>query len=192
MNAEFLKAIAPERFTILGQRLEVFSLGHAVILARLGLDSLANPGELALAVVVCAGRADEAEETIRSRWLPWRLRLWRWRVGRFDFAAKRKLFLDYTRAHGELPTVLHRGDGSTLLPGAPFLWHVKVTLQSKLNYTPAEAFNAPLGRALWDYFTLWENEGEAEIIGESAREMFEIANWMHADLVKEGRVLQNN
>jgi hypothetical protein len=181
MDADFLNAALPEPYTLLGVRLRPFCIGHALLLARHGLDPVRDTGGLVLAVVICAHRPEEFERVASSRLFRIRLAWWRLRLGRFDVVEKIALLNDYMAANTLSPKCWET-DGKTFNPGAPFLQHLKITLQSRLNYSPSEALNAPLGAALWDYFSFWEAEGQADILSEQDKAMFNLAETMRPEL----------
>lgn len=185
MHADYLKAVVPDNFTVLGVRLAPFSLGHAILLERHGCDPIRTSAQLVLAVLICSAPASRFEDTLATPFLRFKMFLWRLWTGRFDLEEKAALFRAYVTANTRHPHVASDGDAFT--PGAPFLQHLKVTLQSKLNYSPQAAFDCPVGQALWDYFTLWEIERQVEIVPESPSDMFALANEMHDRLVATGR-----
>lgn len=173
---DFAAAYAPDTFTVLGKRLEDFSIGHALWLQRLGCDPVDSYDKLITAVLVCSRPPDDIRATLDDRWL--RLKVWVWgrRLGEFDIEEKIQLFRDYVAANSLGPEVFAEDEGGSI-PGAPWLQHVRTTLISK-GWPVDYVERASYGLVLWDYYTHWENEGRAEIVG---IEHLAIKNWANAN-----------
>jgi len=181
-NEKFLNAIAPEPYTVLGLRLKPFSLGHAILLQRHGCDPVRDYESLITGVTICAHTWDEFHTLADDKWLPWRMRIWAWRVGNFNIVAKIKMFNEYVADAMESPEVFESNDKPSNRLGAPFFSVLKTTLCAKLGYTRDEALNLPFGEALFDYFSFWEIEGGCELVGDHDLEMREMAESMADDL----------
>lgn len=177
----FCLAAIPEPFTILGKRLEPLSIGHLLALERFGCDPVVTLDQLIQAVIICSRPPDQIPAAFSDRWLRFKLWFWAWRLGKFNPADKIDLFHEYLHEHTRHgPEIMSEEDetgGPTC--GAPWLQHVKVTLTSKIGYSPAEALAAPYAVAIWDYYTYWESEGRADIYGEQRQRMHDLANAMH-------------
>ncbi len=177
----------PRPFRVLGQELRPFTLGHACTLESLGLRSVDEAGALFMAVLVCTLPPGDFQRLMGTRRLALRVGLWTtsiraqlaWtRITRGAPAAfaivvrALALFRQYCEHHSACPEfrqLAEESRGERSAPrGAPFLEHVRVVLQSKLGYSPAEAIALPLGRALFDYFTYWEVEGRIELLDDEA------------------------
>jgi len=179
----------PRPFRVLGQELRPFTLGHACTLESLGLRSVDDAGSLFMAVLVCTLPPGDFQRLMGSRRLA--LRVWLWTSSiRAQLAWVRiilgapaafgivlralALFREYCEHHSACPEfrqLADEGRGERSAPrGAPFLEHVRVVLQAKLGYSPAEAIALPLGRALFDYFTYWEVEGRIELLDDAAEQ----------------------
>jgi len=163
---ELLAGLTPEPFTILGVRLRPLSLGHLIWLERLGLDDVESMGHLALAVLVCSHKYEDIPAALDDRWLNFKMMLWRTWHRKADEAKTVALFADYIATHTVRPKVsVKEGQGGGE-GGAPFLLHVKIVLQSKLNYTPSEAMNCPFNQAALEYYAFAELEGGLTISDE--------------------------
>ena len=179
----------PRPFRVLGQELRPFTLGHACTLESLGLRSVDDAGALFVAVLVCTLPPGDFQRLMGTRRLA--LRVWLWTTSiRAQLAWVRitqgapaafgivlralALFREYCEHHSACPEfrqLADEGRGERSAPrGAPFLEHVRVVLQAKLGYSPAEAIALPLGRALFDYFTYWEVEGRIELLDDAAEQ----------------------
>jgi len=179
----------PRPFRVLGQELRPFTLGHACTLESLGLRSVDDAGSLFMAVLVCTLPPGDFQRLMGSRRLA--LRVWLWTSSiRAQLAWVRiilgapaafgivlralALFREYCEHHSACPEfrqLADEGRGERSAPrGAPFLEHVRVVLQAKLGYSPAEVIALPLGRALFDYFTYWEVEGRIELLDDAAEQ----------------------
>lgn len=179
----------PRPFRVLGQELRPFTLGHACTLESLGLRSVDEAGALFVAVLVCTLPPGDFQRLMGTRRLALRVGLWTTSI-RAQLAWTRltrgapaafaivvralALFRQYCEHHSACPEfrqLAEESRGERSAPrGAPFLEHVRVVLQSKLGYSPAEAIALPLGRALFDYFTYWEVEGRIELLDDAAEQ----------------------
>lgn len=179
MERDYLAAALPEPFTILGQRLTPFSLGHLVLLRRFG-SVFAVPGgqptidDLAFAVFVCSQTYEEAASALAAPALPERIKAWAGHLEPFDLVEKIALFERYLIAGSQCPEMNEDG-AMHRQPGAPFIHRVRIVLQGRLNYSSSEAMNCPWGLALWDYFGFWEMEGAVRLFSEEDAAQFAAA-----------------
>ena len=183
----YLNTAVPEPMAILGQRLHPLTIGHLLLLDRFGCAPVDSSDALITAVLICSRPVDDVVPTLEDRWLPFKLRILRWRLGGIDWSSKIKLWEQWLQEQTAAPTVIRKGDGGDLKHSAtPFLQHLKVTLQSKLNYSPAEAFAAPFSQALWDYYVFHELEGTMEIAdADERRAMRKMADDNHDAWVEQ-------
>jgi len=184
---DYLNTAVPEPMAILGQRLHPLSIGHLLLLDRFGCVPVNSSDSLITAVLICSRPVDDVVPTLEDRWLPLKLWILRWRLGEVDWTAKIKLWEQWLTEQTSAPTVIKKTEGGDLKHSAtPFLQHLKVTLQSKLNYSPAEAFAAPFSQALWDYYVFHELEGTMEIAdAEERKAMRKMADDNHDEWVKQ-------
>ena len=171
---------------LLGQKLKPLTIGHLFLLERFECLPCTERDQLVLAVLICSHDHDEVLPLFEDRWWHWRMRLLRWRLGKFDWMEKFELWDEYYTRSMETPCAVPKNDGKGLADSAtPFLQHLKVTLQSKLGYSPAEALNAPFSQAMWDYYVFHEIEGNVDVQDRDKRN--ELAQWIndnHDELVR--------
>ncbi len=157
-------------------------------------DASAEMGDLILGVLICSMRCDEflafyeSKEFTREvrRWAsriganpPWYLRgkwgrviscTWigrHWRINHsFNFVEKMQLFQNYIKEAQEVPEYAptHTSDKSST---AHWSTLVEITLRSELNWTVEEINEAPLTKALCDYFKHLEHQGLVKIFDTS-------------------------
>lgn len=184
--ADFLETAVPEPMVLLGQKLKPLTIGHLFLLERFECLPCTERDQLILAVIICSHDHDEVLPLLEDRWWNWKMRFWRWSLGKFDWMEKFELWDQYHTRSMETPCAIPKHDSKGLADSAtPFLQHLKVTLQSKLGYSPAEALNAPFSQAVWDYFVYHEIEGNVDVQDRDKRK--EMANWInenHDELVK--------
>lgn len=187
MSAEpsFARALLPDRHTAAGVRLRPLSLGHALLLQRLGSPLAARPlsgsqgqsgsdfGRLAQAVCLCSRpwRAAWAlVDTRRERWwLAWHVRRFA-RAGEGFVAA---VLAWHAEAWPEIP--LWRDTSRTGKARGADLLHVLVLTERKhLGLSLEAALDVPLAAALWDHAAHWEDEGSTTIQGHRDRAVFDL------------------
>lgn len=191
MLDDYLKAALPDRWIILGQQLEPFSLGHVMILARLGNSFVTGEppqaADLIQAVFICCHRYEEALTELQRADLPELLRKWGEAIGDFDVPTKIEEFKGYIAAGSTWPELNDPPEDKKQgrEPGSPFLQRVKLTLLSKLNHSLSEALNKPYGEAIHDYFAFAEMQGSAEIT--TAKEKTDIEETLaeHQEILKQ-------
>lgn len=185
MEADYLKSAIPEPVTILGQRLQPFSLGHNLILRRFDNAFVAERkpelADLLFAVLICAQDYRSALTSLRDgipvkRWFGSKrasyadfIGQWIASLGPFDFIAKAIEFQGYIAAASTCPD-LKQPDGETRRLGAPFIERVQIVLQGRLGYSPDEALNLPWAEAIHHYFAYWELEDRCAFITEEEYE----------------------
>ena len=184
--ADFIETAVPEPMVLLGQTIKPLTIGHLLLLERFECLPAVERDQLILAVLICSHDSEEVLPLFDDRWWHWRMRVWRWRLGKFDWMEKFELWDQYYKAGTATPCAISKQDKSGLGNSAtPFLQHLKVTLQSKLNYSPSEALAAPFSQAVWDYYTYHEIEGGVEIQDREERQR--LADWIdknHDELIK--------
>ena len=169
---EYYESCLPEPYVILGRKLKPLSVGHLLILHRIGCLPVDDNDSLLLSVLVCSEDATKLDDIFEDPWLDWKIRIWRMFLGEPDWLRCHELWLDYFQLHMRMPE--HRStreNKSGGLPSAlPFLQMLCVTLQSKCNYSPTEARTVPFQQAIWDYLSYHELEGNVEILDMTLRE----------------------
>lgn len=190
MERDYLAAALPEPFTILGQRLTPFSLGHLLLLRRFD-NAFVVPGgspsldDLAFAVFVCADSYEVAVREMAAPDVLARVEEWGRNLGPFVLDEKVEEFNRYLIAGSQGPEA--NEDGQThRQPGAPFIHRVRMVLQGRLNYSFSDAMNCPWGLALWDYFGFWEMEGAVKLFSEEDAERIAMAKALRETISAEG------
>lgn len=186
---EFYLAHEPEPTRILGVDLRPYSLGHIILLSRLG-SSFVLGGEptlddLAVTVFFCSLSYEEGRSVlctgkvdVQTRWGIRRLSLddamarWHRRIGEFDFSEKVKEVEAYMKAGSRHPMVSskHGYNPDTLACDCPFVQEVKVVLMSRMHFKEAEILDRPWSKCLWDYYTLLMIDGDLRIVDGTAIE----------------------
>lgn len=171
--AAFYEAAVPEPHTILGLRLRPFSLGHKILLNRIGNGFVSTDprqpityDDLASAVFVCAQTWQQNIESLHdleetARFMDaWQKTLIKKR-GRIDLYGGTKLFRAYYDEGNRLPEV-------KFTPGdpldVPFEQIVKVTLLSEFNFTEAELMDRSWRLCVFDYLTRRAINGDLEFV----------------------------
>ena len=194
----YLRLTIPEPTIILGQQLLPLSIGHLLYLDRLGLAPPETPAKLVSAILICTRRVDDALPTLQDNWLELKVRLWLFRVSPFsaiDWDEAFASFADYISTGTEAPSAINLNDeGGTIEDsGTPFLQNLKVTLQSRLNYSPDEAINCAFTSAVWDYYAWHESEGNVRVCDREKRaEMKSRSDEEHDSLIAEAIAIKNN
>lgn len=188
----FLRLALPEPTVILGQELLPLSVGHLLYLDKLGLLPAIKPEEIVMAVLICTRETADIIPTIQDPWLWLKIRVWLFRhspIRAIDWTEKMVTFSDYISEGTETPSTMSLAEGgknSLAESGTPFLQHIKATLQSRLNYSPAEAMDCPYVQAMWDYYAFHESEGNILVCDrEHRKEMKKQADRNHDALVAE-------
>jgi hypothetical protein len=168
VESDYLEAALPERFIILGQRLRPFSVGHLMLLRRVGnafvLQTAPGIEDLLSGVLICCQTYEEACESLQDPGLPARLRKWARKLGPFNITLKTEEFARYVRLGSTWPELHDLDDDDRRAPGAPFIQRVRIVLQAKLGLSPSEALDYPWGLAQHDYFAFWELEERCRIL----------------------------
>src|ERR1043166_7339236 len=130
----------PDTYYVLGRRMQHFTLGHAMLLERLGSPfsvrqpepaanaagvaaALGGPGDLKLAIALCSRKYPAALKLLAR---PWRLRF---ALSRQHWTAEQTVsgaleLLDYIRRSSGAPQTWEKAESREM--GAPFLAVVKV------------------------------------------------------------------
>lgn len=191
LAAQHALAILPKRFTVLGQTLEPFTLGHALLLTRLGspyapfgdpsapnahplpaeegrgegkgTDQLAERiGDLVLAIWVCAQPWRHAEKHLASRRTRLLLRAWQWQLTSHRLIRAAAFFHAYLVESTRGPRTFTKDTDNALR--SPTLAVVRVMLANAFGLTPDEAMDVPLAAALWDLACYHELKGSVELV----------------------------
>lgn len=161
----WVETVIPDDYVIMGRRLNPFSIGHAIILNRLGnafVDNDKVPGftDLIEAVFVCSHDHADVRAALKSRWLHLKMWFWRRKAGKFHIGKAMDAFVGYMHSHSVVPDIKSTSDASSRVPGGPFLLRIKILLQSELGYSESEALSKPVGQAIWEVCALSEMKSE--------------------------------
>jgi len=194
----YLRLTLPEPTVILGQELLPLSLGHLLFLERLNLLPATEPDQIVLAILICTRTTDDIIPTIQDNWLGTKIRFWLWRFSPFraiDWGKQSEALGKYVSEGTQTPSTIslhEKGDNNLANSGTPFLQHIKATLQSKLNYSPAEATDCPYVQAMWDYYSYHETEGNVMVCDRDHRKaMKDLADRNHDALIAEALQSRN-
>lgn len=180
---DYFKRAIPEPFRILGLALKPLSLGRYRLLERFECafvaeeEKTATVSDLILGCVICSMEVDAFLEALQSRALLKAVRRWgrkvcplpwlgifpgfgRWWRARHSFNVVEKvgLFKSYIRRGSEMPLYWSEDDEGRS-SGGHWSQAVEVTLRGKLGWTPREINEAPLSKAIADYFKYAESQG---------------------------------
>jgi hypothetical protein len=199
MGAAYFRAAIPEPFRILGLRLEPLSLGRYLLLRRFGCaficddEATAGMPDLLLGLVICSMSVDEFLESARSgrmgkdihRWgrrvcpqawigmLPFIGQWWR-RTHMADAMEKMKLFKSYIKAGSEVPLYWDEDEGQRV-SASHWSQGIEIALRRELGWSREEINEAPLTKALADYFKFAESQGLVRLMTEEEIRMIEEA-----------------
>lgn len=182
------EAAYPEPYRILGLRLKPLSLGRYQLLQRFGCafvaDDKAGAGalDLVVGVLICSMRCDQFVAFYESNAFPRFLKKWyrgfcppwwhcllpaRRRNQRnqefTDLLLSRiQLFKDYIADGSRVPDYFIERENPA--SGAHWSHSVEVCLRSEVGWTREEIDEAPLSKALYDYFKHAESQGAIRLI----------------------------
>jgi len=190
--ADYLAAAYPEPVTLLGQRLQPFSLGHMELLARFrnGYVTSGNSptlDDLAFGVFVCCQSWREAQTALLDVTLHKKLKAWGNRLPQFSFEEKSEAFVRYLVAGSTQPHTLATEPGGEDT-GVSLLQAVRLVLMGELGCSREEAMDYPWGLARWDYYAWHAQQGHLRLVG---RELAEHLAWAE-DFNRRNAVLATN
>ncbi len=187
----YFSRVLPEPFRILGLQLLPLSLGRYRILKRFDSPFVADApagahlDDLILAVLICAMRCDEFLEFIQAPTFTRDVRRWsgricphawlgclpfigpRWRARHsFNYLEKIALFQQYLADAQRIPRFTRLAD-STQTSSSHWSHSIEVALRSELKWSEEEINEAPLSKALADYFALAERDGSLTILSDA-------------------------
>jgi hypothetical protein len=190
MADQYLAALYPDRHRVLGRWLQPCSLGHALLLQRLGnpyfgISNLKSeisdcgPGDLLLAISLCALPYRRAlrvfhRPTFKAmlRWRAW------WLPVRFPgplYTIECLKWAAYLRASWSQPETWQSANRGRSL-GISVLQAIKLTLTAHLGYPVRDALNTPLALALWDYAGYWDLEDRLQVVSDSDAALMDAAD----------------
>lgn len=185
IHAAYDKAAFPEPYTILGQRLKPFSLGHYILLRRLKSPFVSDKqeessvGDLIVGVIVCSRNYSGASEIICDFD---KMEVEAQRVGELnsksgvaenqnEAIARIILFNKYVVDGSAMPGYFldNEGDYDRKL-NQHWSQSVLLSLISNCGYTRDEALNCPLSQAFFDHLAFMETEGSIKLMSEEELE----------------------
>lgn len=190
-HSDYLSALVPPRFTVLGMELKPLSLGHKVLLEYIEspfeTDGLVDVPDIVLAAMICSRTFEEGVELLMSDDLKRRVSevavalqfKGRWpfrRVEPIRWPEKVELMRLYFDEHNKCPLFsvdAKAADGSP--DGCPLIQRVRVTLMSKLRLTDSQVMNRSWPLCLWDYLTIISASSSIRIIDKDAEERLRAA-----------------
>jgi hypothetical protein len=162
----------PRPRRVLKQSLEVFSIGHAHLLA-----SLKNPfaphawdpeaqklPQLIEAVFICSHTYSQAKAALRSPWHGLKMWIWAKAMGRFDPFLEREILRDHILEACATPEIWQMKGRVLGSPTLLLLWqHLRWGRGLEEEATMEYGF----GKAMWDYFAHHEKSGGIQIVNET-------------------------
>jgi hypothetical protein len=199
-HAAYYQAAVPEPHVILGLRLLPFSLGHRILLARIG-SAFYSGGEvsyddLASSVFICAHTWQENIASLQDPVGTGKfMHLWQKSIfgtgllfslglkkpTTISIAEKAAAFRAYQKAGETFPDFKYE-PGEAL--DCPIEQIVKATLLSKTNISEAELMDRSWSLCLWDYVTIKAIDGEVMFVDSAKYEAAQRqADAMHDRLI---------
>jgi hypothetical protein len=177
MDGEWINAILADReFSCLRLRLRPYSIGHEILLSRIEspfvTGSAATLPDLLLACMVCSQTFENGRKLTSSPSLMDLIfmRLWRWRLGKFDALAEMDKFETYRSEAMWIPDILvPLGTGRAL--NSPWPLRLLVTLMQRFHMTEDQALNTPMVKATALWAVLGDVRGDIEIEGEGIKSL---------------------
>ena len=167
---QYADVVFPRSCQVLGRRLHPPTIGHLLLLWRVGSPlvrgGVMGAGSLALALFILSRPWHRAERGMNGWWgqkvrNAWARQLRR--CGEFDRAAAQAMlvaWLGQSMTGPELWQPETKGEAKTI--SAHFLQATKVRLMQCFGMTREAALNTPLREALWDLACYAEDQGTAE------------------------------
>ncbi len=177
-DAEYLRALYPDRYRVAGVWLKPYSLGHVFLLDRIGspfveFEREAKLGDLRVALALCKRDYKDALRWLRRGAGRWSMPL-RWCSQR-NFLEGVAQFADYITKSFTHPDSW-TGEGRRM--GAPFFQSVKLTLMMHLGMSEAQAMACPLSLAMWDYMACWELKDRMQLVSGTDRQAMNLAKML--------------
>jgi hypothetical protein len=181
-NAErYAAAHLPDTWRIMGLRLQPLTLGHGLLLARVGSPwtpfallptprSVPPLGDLLLALWILAQPWRKAAAHLSQRRCRWYLRAWElqavW-LSEATLADHGDRLTSFILENLLPPTLWRNPAAATSRAQAPTLASLKVQLIAQLHLSQDAALDTPLAVAIWDLLTWGESQGTHQFRSES-------------------------
>ena len=169
---DFLAALVPEPFQVLGVPLKPLSYGHVVLLTRMDIDPVCHLSDLVLAVSVCRRSFTEGLAFFQNLarpayWIEFQKQIDRYKE--HDEERALEAWADYLETNSSHPEYIE-AEGFSSDRGAPMLAQLREVLLRN-GYSPKTLMDAPYGQCLWDYGCFVEAQQGFGIIGDRHREV---------------------
>jgi len=176
--ADILNAASPATPTVLGLRMEPFTVGHAILLHRLDspfvIGGEITSSSLVEAVLVCSQSAVESVKTMASpfRWLP--LRLMRSRVQRSNLVQECEAMKSWIESQTDCPEVLQKPGCRAKRPTMPWPERLLVGLVD-IGFSESTVIQMRVADAERLYLTRAEMNGDVELWSDRDEELWRYA-----------------
>jgi hypothetical protein len=191
----YIQARWPVKWRICGTDLLPFSIGHMLLLRRVGSPFVPDaseaetiePGHLAMAVLICTRNFEQGCRFIDSRWVSLRARIWaRWRrsvlVGdRLDLRVD--MFQRYINQAWSMPQRFSDSPDELGSSGShiPIELEIATVLQWHCHLPENQIMDLPLGDALWRYNLALQQRGMIRLMTRDDDDLFARADAMAAE-----------
>lgn len=197
----YAAAVFPDQWRCAGVALRTLTLGHALLLQRLGNPFAARPlpggtgrlGDVSQALMVCSRAWSEARDMIDTRaerwWLAWRaITIRHHGIEKADAELSAYLTHAWPEVNWWTPT-----DGRTRALGAELL-HILVNVERRMGLSLEDALGVPVAVAYWDAAADAERSGAISLRSEADEAMSRAYDDLTARglLPKPGTVINRN
>jgi len=164
MSSDWATTCAPGSRIVGNAKLKPFTLGHALLLERLGIEVVLTRLDFHAFVGICSRNHAQGLE-----WIEWFLSP----VGQWFYAIKPiggkfediiQDAIDYMRENKSLPQLLEVENSGINTYGTPSLQAARTIAISQLGYNPQTINDAPIGQLYWDILSNNELNGGSKII----------------------------
>jgi hypothetical protein len=167
-------AALPAPVRIFGLPMRPYSLGHEMFLIReqnpilSGDSATVSREKLAQAVLICSSSFQECRRFHSDYLASLKLAIFRRKTRKIDHGPEIEAFFEYRKdgtksLPGGRQTVK---DADGRIAGAPFLLRLYQFLVVDLNTDPDAAWDYPLGLAMFQFATYWEERGTYSVFSE--------------------------
>lgn len=176
--ADILSATSKPCPMVLGLRLVPFSVGHAILLHRIGspfvLGGQAQSGDLVEAVIACSQPAAESIKSMASpfRWFP--LWLMRSRIRSANLINECEKLKDWIEAQSDCPEILRKSGNQTRKATMPWTERILVGLVD-IGFDESSVLNMPVVDAERLFLTKAEMNGDVELWSDENEELWRYA-----------------
>ena len=164
--ADILNATAKPCPVVLGLRLVPFTVGHAIMLHRMGspfvLGGPVDANQLVEAAIVCSQSASESAKTMASvfHWVP--LRLMRRKVAKANLVKECETMQEWVAAQSDCPEVLREPGSRSRKPAMPWPERILVGLIN-IGFSENTVMTMPVIDAERLFLTHAEMNGQVEL-----------------------------